>query len=162
MQRDTKRILILFLVMALTLAFTATVAAAEKTRPTVYLAHLSGDQEVPPVKTDARGKAGFVPNSDASAMNYQLLVMNIENVVASHIHCAPEGVNGPVGVTLFAGGPVSPDGVLAQGTITAPDDGNSCGWQSLADVIAAIEAGDAYVNVHTTTVPSGEIRGQLN
>jgi hypothetical protein len=51
---------------------------------------------------------------------------------------------------------------LAQETITSPDDGNACGWQSLADVIAAIEAGDAYVNVHTTTVPSGEIRGQLH
>jgi hypothetical protein len=31
----------------------------------------------------------------------------------------------------------------------------------LAEVIAAIRAGVAYVNVHTTPSPGGEVRGQL-
>jgi len=31
----------------------------------------------------------------------------------------------------------------------------------LADVIAAIRAGVAYANVHTTLSPGGEIRGQI-
>jgi len=49
---------------------------------------------------------------------------------------------------------------------------NSCGWTSLADVAAAVTAGTAYVNVHTSDgvappdtgpgdFPGGEIRGQL-
>jgi hypothetical protein len=58
-------------------------------------------------------------------------------------------------------GPVN--GILAEGLITAPDAGNACGWETLADVVAAIESGDTYVNVHTNPgTPSGEIRGQIH
>jgi hypothetical protein len=32
-------------------------------------------------------------------------VTNIDNVFASRIHCGAVGVNGPVGVTVFAGAP---------------------------------------------------------
>ena len=103
-----------------------------------------------------------------------LNVSDIENVVASHIHCGAVGVNGPVGVTLFgappAGGAV--EGTLAEGTITAADPGNACGWTDLASVLAAIESGNTYVNVHTNDgvaptntgpgdFPGGEIRGQI-
>jgi hypothetical protein len=97
-----------------------------------------------------------------SVMDYKLIVANIENVVASHIHCAASGVNGPVGVTLFSGGPLSPDGVLAQGAITAPDPGNGCSWTTLEQVVTAMRNGYAYVNVHTTAHPPGEIRGQIH
>lgn len=31
-----------------------------------------------------------------------------------------------------------------------------------AVLLAAIRAGNAYVNVHTTQLPPGEIRGQMN
>jgi hypothetical protein len=40
------------------------------------------------------------------------------------------------------------NGTLAEGTITAADSGNGCGWTDLASVLAAIESGDTYVNVH--------------
>jgi hypothetical protein len=64
------------------------------------------------------------------------------------------------------------DGVLAAGSVTAPDAGNACGWATLADVVAAVEAGNAYVNAHTNDgvappntgpgdFPGGEIRGQV-
>jgi glucose/arabinose dehydrogenase len=127
-----------------------------------FRTHLSGAEEVPPVDTNAQGQANLRFNKDFTELNYKLIVANIDDVVAAHIHCAPAGVNGPVGVTLFSGGPTSPNGILAQGTITAPDDGNACNWTDLADVLAAIQNGYAYVNVHTIAHPPGEIRGQLH
>jgi hypothetical protein len=96
-------------------------------------------------------------------MDFRLRVRKLRDGVAAHIHCAPAGENGPVGVTLFSGGPVSiKKGILASGTITAPDEGNSCGWASLADVADAVSSGLAYVNVHTLANPAGEVRGQLH
>jgi CHRD domain len=105
---------------------------------------------------------------------YRLVVANIENVFAAHIHCGVVGVSGPIGVTLFMGSPGGgrTDGVLATGSVTAPDPGNGCGWADLDAVIAALESGNAYVNVHTNDgvapidtgpgdFPGGEIRGQV-
>jgi glucose/arabinose dehydrogenase len=127
----------------------------------VFTAHLSGAEEVPPVETRARGEAILRFKRDSSELNYKLVVTHLQDAVASHIHCAPEGVNGPVGVTLFSGGPTSMNGILAQGTATSPDEGNACGWTTLGDVVAAIQEGNAYVNVHTLANPAGEIRGQI-
>ncbi len=135
---------------------------------------LSGSQEVPRRDTPATGSAIFQLNEDGTALSYTVKVANISNVFAAHIHCGAKGVSGPVGVTLFMGtvasGPVS--GVLATGTITAPDPGNACGWTDLAAVVAAINSGNTYVNVHTNDgvapantgpgdFPGGEIRGQI-
>lgn len=127
-----------------------------------FRAHLSGENEVPPVETDAQGQATFRLNGAGDELRYKLIVANIEDVVAAHIHCAPAGENGPVGVTLFGGGPTSENGILAEGTITEPDEGNGCGWETLADVVSAIKSGGAYVNVHTLENPPGEIRGQIH
>jgi hypothetical protein len=139
-----------------------------------FKAHLSGAEEVPARDTLARGQATFKLSKDGGELGYRLIVANIENVFAAHIHCGAPGVNGPVGVTLFMGSPASGrvDGVLASGTITAPDSGNGCGWASLSDVLAAMRSGDTYVNVHTNDgvdppntgpgdFPGGEIRGQI-
>ena len=52
---------------------------------------------------------------------------------------------------------VSEKTILAEGTFTAA---NVTGI-SFADLLAAIRAGNTYVNVHTTAFPGGEIRGQL-
>jgi hypothetical protein len=35
------------------------------------------------------------------------------------------------------------------------------GINTFADALQAIAGGQAYVNIHTTTFPGGEIRGQL-
>jgi glucose/arabinose dehydrogenase len=126
-----------------------------------FRAHLSGDEEVPPVETNAQGQATFEFDEESTELEFELRVANIEDVVAAHVHCAPDGVNGPVGVTLFSGGPVSPDGLLAEGTVEEPDEDNGCGWEDLEDVRSAMENGYAYVNVHTQAHPAGEIRGQV-
>jgi hypothetical protein len=104
-----------------------------------------------------------------------LIVANIENVVASHIHVGPAGMNGPVVAFLagpFLAGGGQTDGVLAEGTITAANLVGPLAGQPLSALIAAMEAGNAYVNVHTNDgaglpntgpgdFPGGEVRGQL-
>lgn len=139
-----------------------------------FRAHLSGGEEIPARDTLAQGQAIFKLSTGGDGLGYKLIVANIENVFAAHIHCGAVGVNGPVGVTLFMGTPGGGrvDGMLAAGTITAPDPGNACGWMTLTHVVDAMRSGDTYVNVHTNDgvdppntgpgdFPGGEIRGQI-
>lgn len=169
------KIRVTLLVFVALLVFTGVVSASGE-RPEVvdFVALLNGDQEVPVRDTPALGAALFRQRGERPLLDYLLIVGNIENAFAAHIHCAPPGENGPIGVTLFMGevasGPVA--GVIAGGTIREPDDGNACGWESNRDVLDAIESGNAYVNVHTNDgvdppdtgpgdFPGGEIRGQV-
>jgi len=78
---------------------------------------------------------------------------------AADIHCGEPEEAGPVGVTLFVGAMGSEGEV--QGSFTAPDPGNLCGWEDLADVLGAMATGGAYVNVHSRQHRGGEIRGQV-
>jgi hypothetical protein len=140
-----------------------------------FMARLSGANEVPARTTEARGRALITVNEDRTELHFRVTVRDISNVFMAHIHCAAPGVNGPVGVTLYGMGPtgVGPfSGVLVIAMKTAPDAGNACGWTDLAAVIAAMEGGNTYVNVHTNDgkdpantgpgdFPGGEIRGQL-
>jgi len=166
-----RRATYLLVVVTLALGLTAPSAVAQ---PTIFRTTLSGAEEVPPRDTPARGIAIFRLSADGEELHYRIVVSSIENVFAAHIHCNVAGSNGPIGVTLFDGeaGSGPANGLLAAGTITAPDAGTMCTWTDLDDVIAAIESGGAYVNVHTNDgdatpnegpgdFPSGEIRGQL-
>ena len=154
-----RRTFMLMLAAALVLLLAAPVYGGQNRN---FVAPLDGGQENPPVDTNATGVAKFQLSKDGSSLGFKLIVANIEDVVASHIHCGAVGVNGSVGVTLFSGGPTSANGTLAEGTITAPNDPNGCGWADLDAVLAAMESGGAYVNVHTFPAnPGGEIRGQI-
>jgi hypothetical protein len=139
-----------------------------------FTAQLDGDQEVPARTTDATGQATFQVIGERQ-LGFTLNLTGVKNLVAAHIHCAPAGENGAVGVTLF--GPVTPgerlvDITSIQGVITAPDNGNGCDWADLAAVVTALESGNTYVNVHTDNgvdpadtgpgdFPGGEVRGQI-
>lgn len=151
-----RRLIVLLAVMVAVFAMAPVASGQNDT----FTASLKGSSENPANDSKAAGEA-IVKLRDGE-FSFKLIVANIDNAVAAHIHCGAVGVNGPVGVTLFSGSPTSDSGILAQGDITSPDPGNTCGWETLADVIADIEAGDAYVNVHTfPAFPGGEIRGQL-
>ena len=157
-----RRTLMLTLAAALVLLLAVPVQAGGNGN---FVAPLDGGQENPPVATNATGVAKFQLSADGSSLGFKLIVANIDNVFASHIHCGAVGVNGPVGVTLFFAPPPNPgsvNGILAQGSITAPDTGNACGWADLSAVVTALQSGNTYVNVHTLPgTPSGEIRGQI-
>lgn len=129
-----------------------------------FTAPLEGEQEVPPVETKGTGVAKFQLSKDGTELSYKLISSNIDGVTQSHIHVGAAGVNGPVVVFLFgfvADG-VSPNGVLAQGTITASDLVGPLAGMPLSVLLAEMEAGNTYVNVHTIANPGGEIRGQID
>lgn len=163
------RVMAVLSVLAVLATVTASVALAGTNRN--YSAHLTGAQEAPSRDTPAQGQAIFTVSLDGSSIAYKLIVANIENVVGAHVHCGAVGVNGSVGVSLFtaASGGGRFSGVLADGAITGA---TGCGWTSVANIIAAFNAGAAYVNVHTNDgvtptntgpgdYPGGEIRGQV-
>ena len=131
----------------------------------VLSASLSGDKEVPPVKINATGSAGF-SQPHFGNMSYGIQLSDIDKVTAAHIHQGNEGKNGPVIVTLFKAdnntgtGPVK--GQLVNGSITnSMLEGPLKGKTLEGDLIKAIKNGEAYVNVHTTDHPDGAIRGQI-
>ena len=128
--------------------------------PRNFRAHLMGGNEVPPVETLAQGQAVFQLSKDGRELSYKLIVANIDDVFAAHIHSGGPGVNGGVIVTLYGGGLIEGrfSGVLAQGVITE----SSLGEAAFADLIAQIMSGNTYVNVHTLANPGGEVRGQIH
>lgn len=122
-----------------------------------------GHQEVPAqTDTSAVGYARFKIAGGGSRIVVDTQFWNIDNVVAAHLHLGARGSNGPVVVNLgaLAGNDNLNDGVdgvtFRKGALTGPLAG-----MSLDALIAHIELGDIYINVHTTEVPSGEMRGQL-
>jgi hypothetical protein len=102
---------------------------------------------------------------EGNTVHYSVEVRGISNVIGAHIHLAPRGTNGPIRLSLFPGGTTNitdptgaVNGILIQASAPASD---LQGGISLADLVSNIRSGNAYVNVHTTTFPGGEIRGQL-
>lgn len=154
-------------VAVLVLAFALPLAAVQAS-PNNFAAPLSGDQEVPAVDTRATGVATFQLGGDGSELSYRLNVANIENVTQAHIHLGARGENGGVVAWLYPDGPPAmlipgrTNGPLATGTITDADLVGALAGQTVADLVDLIEAGQAYVNVHTSENPGGEIRGQID
>jgi hypothetical protein len=134
-------------------------ASAAYAQELKFEAELSGAAERPtPVVTEGVGEAKF--ESDGASVDFELKWDDLTTpAFAAHIHCGGPEESGPVGVTLFAAA-MDTEGEV-QSTFTAPDSGDACGWEDLADVLGAMATGDAYVNVHTTQHPGGEIRGQI-
>lgn len=135
---------------------------------TNFNTHLSGDEEVPPVNTQAQGQAIFQLSKDGSFLSYKLIAANIENITQAHIHLAPAGVNGGVVAWLYPSAPPAQlipgrfSGVLAEGTITSDDLVGALAGMSLEDLITEITDGNTYVNIHTSQYPGGEVRGQID
>jgi hypothetical protein len=151
------------LVLYVAVAFVLTASLGMAATGQTFKATLTGKNEVPAVKTKAKGTAVFKLSSDGQSLAYTLKVKGIQNVTAAHIHTGKMGANGGVVVGLFAGpkkeGKFS--GVLSKGTITDKDLGGALAGKTMADLLAMIKSGEAYVNVHTDQNKPGEIRGQL-
>lgn len=164
-----------FQLILLCTIFAAGIGLAAPPQSKNFVAHLSGDEEVPARATNATGQVVIHLSKDETSMTYKLIVANIDNVVAAHIHVGPPGANGSVVAFLY--GNVSPgggrkNGILATGTITGANLVGPLVGQPLSALISQMRAGNTYVNVHTNDgvaptntgpgdFPGGEIRGQI-
>lgn len=105
---------------------------------------LSGDQEVPPVTTAAKGSGTITVNNDMTVSG-SVMTSGIDASMA-HIHHGAAGKNGPVLITLTKSG----DNWMVPAGAKLTDD-----------QYKAYKAGELYVNVHSPAHKGGEIRGQL-
>ena len=139
-------------------------------------ATLTGYQEVPSVSTAADGEFEARISSNGLSFDYTLAYAGLQaDAIMAHIHFAQKSVNGPIVVWLCgsatntgpAGTQTCPlrSGVV-RGTVTADNVLAANATQQLSageiqELIDAMRAGAAYVNVHSTVSPGGEIRGQI-
>ncbi|VFJ14962.1 CHRD domain-containing protein [Candidatus Nitrosocosmicus franklandus] len=162
----TKNITDLFLAMGLVLGGVFVLSSITDVA-TVFANHefsanLTGQEEVPPVDTQATAEAIFVPIAPANeTIDYFLNSTNLSGVTQGHIHSGEKGVNGPIVVTLFSYN-TTQDAVSENGTITADNLEGPLQGKTVADLISAMKNSSTYVNFHTEQNPEGEIRGQLN
>jgi len=111
----------------------------------VYSCVLSGKQETPVNATTGTGGGYFVIDTDANTVNFWVSFAGLSTAeTAAHIH-------GFIG-------PGTPAGVLFSLPAGNPKVGT---WNYTEPQEASILAGLAYVNIHTTANPNGEIRGQI-
>ena len=126
-----------------------------------FVTNMTGQQEVPPVDTQAVGEAILTQDLPQNqTMHYYVNVTGIQGVTQGHIHSGAEGENGPIVVTLFNFD--SPQNeVLQDSNFTASNLEGPMQGKTMQDLIAAMKNGSTYINVHTEQNPNGEIRGQL-
>ena len=144
-----------------------------------FRARLIGYEEVPAVNTVAEGSFSAKANRDGTSVDYTLTFSTLQGAVTqSHIHFAQKSVNGSIIVWLCgtaalpgpAGTPTCPaGGGTVTGTFTSASvlaATNPATQQlsagDLESLLDAMRAGIAYVNVHSSLSPGGEIRGQIN
>jgi hypothetical protein len=112
---------------------------------------LNARQEVPKPKGklgNARGAftATVTKSGTTGTVAWRLTFSGLTGrAAAAHIHLAKRGKAGPVAVPLC--GPCR-NGARGNATLKA-------------SVLAALEAGRGYVNIHTANNPAGEVRGQI-
>ena len=99
---------------------------------------------------DRNGLGSFSAVVDSGQICHGIVVRDIDDPVAAHIHRGGPSTNGPVVVTL-----THP---------TAGDPGASSNCVDIDDALASQilkQPNRFYVNVHTGPFPNGAIRGQL-
>ncbi len=131
---------------------TASVAQAQ----TTLIAFLNGAQEAPtPRVTPAFGNGTIILNAARTQISISLTFSGLLTpFTVAHIHEAPFGVSGPVRFDFGSQvvlGPGGTSGVLTNAVFNIS-----------ATQVTSLLAGNMYFNVHSTTFPAGEIRGQLN
>jgi hypothetical protein len=131
-----------------------------------------------PVSSPATGSFEAEIDDSARTIHYTLSYSGLQgDVRQAHIHFGQRSVNGGISLWLCEtaanprplGSPDVPDCpqsgtvdfTLTAGHVVGPvPQGIALG--EFEEIVAAIRAGRAYANVHSSVFPGGEIRGQIN
>jgi hypothetical protein len=168
-----KLLLNVSLVIGLLLAFSVSSASASDEDNVRFRARLNGAVEIP--STVATGASGnFEARVEGNSLIYKLSYSGLEggNTLAAHIHIGSRRTAGGVMAFLCGNNPVGTPrppcpnvSGTVEGTITSGDIIGLTAQQINAgdfnEFIQVMRTGIAYVNVHTTASPAGEIRGQV-
>lgn len=167
------RILQGFTALVIVVLLALALAPATAARTTSYSAQISAAEEVPSNASPATGQATYTLSADGMTLHYKLTVNNLTNPVMAHIHTGAKGVNGPVVLPLFNGPNASgvKNGTLIEGDVTAAQLTGPMAGKTMADLLAEMDAGNTYTNIHTNDgkdpagtgpgdLAAGEIRGQ--
>jgi hypothetical protein len=154
-----------------------------------YNATLTGNQQVPPVKTNGIGTASFELLDDNKTLHYQINVLDVPKITGIHIHQGKAGENGDVIVNLYnpkenifqnenksenetklsqiESSSVTINGntqnsLIASGTINNSDLKGPLLGKDIPDLINLMQSKNTYINVHSESYPDGEIRGQIS
>ena len=177
MKRSTTHAAVL--TAALLTMVVAPVLAGEHTVKT----QLSGYEETPlTINSPASGEFKATIRDQGTAIEYELTYQDLSSpATQAHIHFGRPAISGQIVLFLCTNLPLPPDvpttpqtcpnppdaPLTITGTLTAadviarPTQGIDPGAAGFAELLEAIRAGAAYVNVHTTVYLSGEIRGRL-
>jgi hypothetical protein len=168
-----------FLVLIVLCFSVAMVASGDDAN--TFRATLRGINETPgPVATQATGSFSATLSSDGTTLTYKVTYANLNaQVTQSHIHFGLSKEGGGVMIWLCQttaapapatdpGVPTCPDSTsgTVSGTVTAanvvgPNSQGITPGADFAKVVQAMREGAAYVNVHSTRSPIGEIRGPV-
>jgi hypothetical protein len=137
--------------------------------PSNFNAKLVGANEVPAVSTKGSGEFRGTLQSNGTEIAFELEYADLSGpATMAHIHFGQRFATGGVMVHLCGTGgtaacPGSAGKVAglfgASRVVDVAAQGISAG--EFAELLAALRAGNAYVNVHTAQSPQGEIRGQV-
>ena len=147
-----------------------------------FRADMFAGAEVPFVSSGARGTFRARLSDDGTSFEYTLNYEGFEGTVTqSHIHIAQPFASGGISVWLCKTAAVTPPtgvpadvptcgapggvGPEAEGVISAEDvigpTGQAVPALAFAELLRLMRSGVAYANVHSTSAPGGEVRGQI-
>ena len=117
----------------------------------VYTAYLNGSNEVPPNSSTAQGFGRLFLNEAETQITVSTYYNNLTSgITAAHIH-GPSAVGGNANVLFDLTPTPGPTSGSVQDRVFAVT----------AAQVADLKAGLWYINVHNSSFPNGEIRGQL-
>jgi len=133
---------------------------------------MGGYEENPDVSTTATGSFDARLSPSGDSLLYELSYSGLEgDVLQAHVHFGKWAINGGVSFFLCTNLNAATDDDCPQsGTVTGEIDATDVigpaaqGIEAgnLAEIVAAMRAGHAYANVHSSKWPGGEIRAQIN
>ena len=152
-----------FLSLAVAGVFALLFSAQAQAQTYTFTADLSGASENPGVVTGSGGTATVTLNATARTVSWVIDVYNLPSgVTASHIHAGGPGVDGPVVINFNPVVNSSNDfRISGSANLSELVPRAAQGINSADDFIQMMLMEEAYVNVHSTVNPGGEIRGQV-